>query len=220
MTISILARDEKSGTVGGAAMTGNLCVGAWVLRADPTRGITASQGFAPSTLWGEAALSRLGDAPPADVIDDVVKTDAGRAWRQLGALDMQGRGAAFTGARNIAVSDHTVQPGLVICGNLLLDETVVASAADAFVAHSGPFPERLLAALKGALAAGGDSRGTQSAALKIVGPKTPPLDLRVDYGERPLDDLAALLQRTAAPDYAKWLSTLPTAHRPENAPSG
>ena len=32
MTISILAIDEKTGRMGGAAATGSLCVGGWVLR--------------------------------------------------------------------------------------------------------------------------------------------------------------------------------------------
>ena len=31
MTFSILARNPKTGEIGGAAATGNLCVGGWVL---------------------------------------------------------------------------------------------------------------------------------------------------------------------------------------------
>ncbi|MGB8622090.1 MAG: DUF1028 domain-containing protein, partial [Paracoccaceae bacterium] len=50
MTYSILARDEKTGRVGGAAATGSFCVGGWVLRGDPRSGMSASQGTAPSTL--------------------------------------------------------------------------------------------------------------------------------------------------------------------------
>ena len=50
MTFSILARNPKTGEIGGAAATGNLCVGGWVLRGDIKKGVTASQGFYPSTL--------------------------------------------------------------------------------------------------------------------------------------------------------------------------
>ena len=41
MTISILAFDAKTGTYGGAATTGSLCVGGWVLRGDPESGLSA-----------------------------------------------------------------------------------------------------------------------------------------------------------------------------------
>ena len=60
MTYSILARDPETGAFGGAAATGSLCVGGWVLRGRAGVGISASQGASPSTLWGEEALVRLG----------------------------------------------------------------------------------------------------------------------------------------------------------------
>ena len=48
MTFSILARDPTTGAIGGAAATGSLCVGGWVLRGDLAAGMSASQGAAPS----------------------------------------------------------------------------------------------------------------------------------------------------------------------------
>ncbi|MBF9061372.1 DUF1028 domain-containing protein, partial [Rhodobacterales bacterium HKCCSP123] len=69
MTISILAIDEKTGRMGGAAATGSLCVGGWVLRGRADSGLSASQGTAPSTLWGEDVLVRMAGgmrAPGAD----------------------------------------------------------------------------------------------------------------------------------------------------------
>ena len=38
MTFSILARNPETGEIGGAAATGNLCVGGWVLRGDIKKG--------------------------------------------------------------------------------------------------------------------------------------------------------------------------------------
>ena len=66
MTISILAYDEKSGTYGGAATTGSLCVGGWVLRGDGESGMSASQGSLPSTMWGSDVLDRMRAGTPAD----------------------------------------------------------------------------------------------------------------------------------------------------------
>ena len=47
MTFSILARDPDSGLIGGAAATGSLCVGGWVLRGRAGVGLSASQGASP-----------------------------------------------------------------------------------------------------------------------------------------------------------------------------
>ena len=46
--------------------------------------------------------------------------------------------------------------------------------------------------------AGGDSRGLLSAALLVVGADRPPLSLRVDYSEAPLDALVDLHRRATS----------------------
>ncbi|KKM04073.1 hypothetical protein LCGC14_1767880, partial [marine sediment metagenome] len=88
MTFSILARDEKTGMLGGAAATGSLCVGGWVLRGGADRGLSASQGTAPSTLWGEDVLTLMqGGVAAATAVARVTGHDTGAAHRQLAALD-------------------------------------------------------------------------------------------------------------------------------------
>ncbi|WP_284266457.1 DUF1028 domain-containing protein, partial [Roseicyclus amphidinii] len=77
MTISILAIDEKTGRLGGAAATGSLCVGGWVLRGGAESGMSASQGTAPSTLWGEDVLARMaGGLGAAEAVAAVTGPDA------------------------------------------------------------------------------------------------------------------------------------------------
>ena len=61
MTFSLLAHDHETGTYGGAAATGSLCVGGWVLRGGLDSGLSASQGTAPSTFWGEDVLRAMRD---------------------------------------------------------------------------------------------------------------------------------------------------------------
>jgi uncharacterized Ntn-hydrolase superfamily protein len=72
--------------------------------------------------------------------------------------------------------------------------------AGAFEASAAPLPERLLAALAAGLAAGGDSRGQQSAALCVVRDKGSYggyldryVDLRVDDHAEPIGELSRLL---------------------------
>ena len=50
----------------------------------------------------------------------------------------------------------------------------------------------MLAILQAGQRAGGDKRGIQSAAMLILDPEKPPLDLRVDYDENPIRALEEL----------------------------
>ncbi len=219
MTFSILARDPDSGAIGGAAATGNLCVGGWVLRGDPRAGISASQGAAPSVFWGEDVLSRMREGEPAaQAVASVTAPDTGRDWRQLAALDPRGGAGAFTGTRNTPAMGERFAPGAVVAGNLLTGPEVLDSALAGLTASGGRFADRLLAGLRAGARAGGDSRGLMSAALLVLSPDMPPLTLRIDDSETPLDDLGALLVRAMDPEYAGWLNKVPVLDAPYRAP--
>jgi uncharacterized Ntn-hydrolase superfamily protein len=216
MTFSILAHDPSSGALCGAAATGSLCVGGWVLRGDSRAGMSATQGAAPSTMWGEEVLAMMREGRDAEAaVARVTQADRGRDWRQLAALDRAGRGAAFTGAKNTAWRGSLLREGLVVAGNLLTGPEVLVALADGFVGAAGALPERLLAALRAAEAAGGDSRGLESAALLVVSDDAAPLTLRVDWAEDPVAALQALYGKTREPAYANWVVTVPTRADPE-----
>lgn len=71
---------------------------------------------------------------------------------------------------------HWTGNGYAVAGNMLTGEDVVAAMADAYEASVGqPFPERLVLALEAGQAAGGDKRGRQSAALKVMETEDYPL---------------------------------------------
>lgn len=218
MTVSILAFDEKTGAYGGAATTGSLCVGGWVLRGDAESGLSASQGSLPSTLWGTdvLALMRAGHSA-AEAIETVTSRDGGRAERQLAALDPSGGTGHFTGANSIATAGARSARHVVVTGNLLSSERVLDACLDGFLAAGGAFAERLLAALDAAASAGGDSRGLLSAALLAVRRDRAPLTLRVDYSETPLEALSDLYRRATTGLYADWTRHVPTLADPERA---
>ncbi len=216
MTFSILARNRSDGSFGGAAATGSLCVGGWVLRGDSRAGLSASQGASPSTFWGEQALERMrGGASSETAVADISRADRGRAWRQLSAIGADGAGAAFTGDRNTPWRGSLVAPDVVVAGNMLAGPEVLDAILNAFGSERGPFPDRLLAALAAGQAAGGDVRGLQSAALLVVSDASAPLTLRIDWSKDPIEALGALLERTRDPGYASWLRTVPTRDDPE-----
>ncbi|WP_102225996.1 DUF1028 domain-containing protein [Acidimangrovimonas sediminis] len=217
MTFSILARDGETGALGGAAATGSLCVGGWVLRGDIRAGMSASQGAAPSTMWGEDVLAgmRLGRSA-GEVVADVTGADTGREWRQLSALDQIGRTGVFSGQSNTPVIAAHEFDGGVVAGNMLANDSVPRAAAEGYLSASGSFAERLLAGLMAGRAAGSDSRGLLSAALLVVRRDAAPLTLRIDYHpEDPLDALAALLKRATSGEYAAWAAQVPTLDSPE-----
>lgn len=216
MTFSILAQDLNSGALGGAAATGSLCVGGWVLRGDSRAGLSASQGAAPSTMWGEDVLDRMRAGEDAQTaVSAVVGADSGRAWRQLAALDGRGGTACHTGAQNTDWRGSLVAPGLVVAGNLLAGPQVLEALRDSFLSTQGALAERLLAGLAAAEAAGGDTRGLQSAALLIVSDDAPPLTLRVDWSDAPVRALHDLYRRCQTGDYAAWLPRVPTRNDPQ-----
>ncbi|AVO36297.1 DUF1028 domain-containing protein [Pukyongiella litopenaei] len=217
MTFSILARDPETGAIGGAAATGSLCVGGWVLRGDLASGMSASQGAAPSTFWGEDVLSLMrGGLGAAAAVERVVAADEGRDFRQLSALDIHDGACthtgAHTGASNLDEKGHLAFPGGIAAGNMLAGRDVLAALVEGYRAAAGSFDRRLLAALRAARDAGGDFRGLLSAALLVLHPDRPPLTLRIDHHpEDPLGALMALHERATTGDYAGWVRQVPVS---------
>lgn len=216
MTFSILAQDLGTGVMGGAAATGSLCVGGWVLRGDSRVGVSASQGAAPSTMWGEDVLDMMRQGQDAaQVVEQVTQADLGRDWRQLALLDRSGQTACYTGQKNSDWKGALIMRGLVASGNLLAGPQVLEALRDGYLGAQGNMSERLLAALAAAEAAGGDTRGLQSAALLVVSDDAPPLSLRVDWARDPVNALHDLHARSQSGEYAAWLATVPTRTAPE-----
>ncbi|MCF4099215.1 DUF1028 domain-containing protein [Maritalea mediterranea] len=216
MTYSILVHDPETNQLGAAAATGSLCVGGWVLRGRFNVGLTASQGAAPSTFWRDDILDLLQQGTDVEsAVEKVTSADKGRESRQLAALDSQGNSASFTGSKNTQIAFAEPFENGIVSGNLLADQKVLTAARKAYQETKGPMGDRLLSALHAAQDAGGDSRGLLSGALLVLSPDEAPLDLRVDYSEKPLVDLSALYQRAMTGDYRDWHLTVPTPNDKE-----
>ena len=215
MTFSILVRHQQTGHFGGAAATGNLCVGAWVLRGDALAGMTASQGLYPNPFWSPQVLSLMsaGDNAP-QALRSVVDADPGCDLRQLAVLDRDGGTAVHSGVKNIDYYGHIAADGLMVVGNMLESRAVLEAIADTYFSATTALPDRLIAALSAGASAGGDFRGLVSAALLVVAADEPPLDLRIDAASDPLRALEDLYRRTLDPAYRDWLHRIPTIERP------
>src|SRR5262249_6976173 len=165
--------------------------------AGPGVGAIATQSFV-TPRYGPDGLRLLKEGLPADVVvERLTAADEGRAHRQLGIVDGQGRAATYTGDECFDWAGGRSGDGYAAQGNILVSEATVDGLADTFERTAGKLlADRLLDSLGRAQAAGGDSRGQQSASLLVVEKDAGyarlsdiVVDLRVDDHERPLEEL-------------------------------
>src|SRR5215470_8156010 len=199
-TYSIAACDLVAKQWGVAVQSKFLAVGSVVPWAEPEVGAIATQAYA-NPSYGPKGLSLLREGLNAsEVVDRLTSEDEGRDQRQLGVVDAQGAGAAWTGPHCSDWAGHQTGPCFAAQGNILVGEETVAALATSFTATAGrPLAERLIECLAAAQTAGGDRRGQQSAALLVVerdggyaGMSDVLVDLRVDDHETPIAELVRL----------------------------
>jgi uncharacterized Ntn-hydrolase superfamily protein len=108
--------------------------------------------------------------------------------------------AVHTGARCIPEAGHHAGQGYTTEANLMERNTVWDAMAVAYEHATGPFADRLIAALEAAQREKGDIRGKQSAAILIVAAKATGrpwedriMDLRVEDAPDPIKELKRLV---------------------------
>jgi uncharacterized Ntn-hydrolase superfamily protein len=196
-TYSLCACDLAAGQWGVATQSKFLAVGSVVPWAEPHVGAVATQAYA-NPRYGPEGLALLREGLSAeDVVDRLTSADDERAHRQLGLVDAAGRAATYTGDDCLAWAGGRTGEGYAAQGNILVSGATVDALAETFESSAGkPLAERLLDSLDAAEAAGGDSRGRQSAALIVVerdggyaSLSDVLVDLRVDDHPDPLVEL-------------------------------
>lgn len=201
MTFSIVARDPEAGELGIAVQSKFLAVGAVVPWARAGVGAIATQSWA-NTTYGPRGLDLLASGLSAkETIARLTADDEGHASRQVGIVAVQGEPATFTGDDCFPWAGGHVGEHYTCQGNILVSEETVSSMARTFEQTSGHLCDRLMAALAAGQAAGGDSRGQQSAALLVVREKGGYggfndrfIDLRVDDHPHPIEELQRILE--------------------------
>jgi uncharacterized Ntn-hydrolase superfamily protein len=195
-TYSIVACDLDAEQWGVAVQSKFLAVGSVVPWAEPHVGAVATQAYA-NPRYGPSGLSLLRNGASAqEVVDRLTSGDDGRDHRQLGVVDGAGRAATYTGAECLDWAGGRTGENYAAQGNILVSTETVGALAETFERSSGLLAERLIDCLAAAQAAGGDSRGQQSASLLVVerdggyaGLSDVVVDLRVDDHELPIEEL-------------------------------
>jgi uncharacterized Ntn-hydrolase superfamily protein len=206
-TFSILGYDPATGEVGGAVQSRVFSVGNGVLWAEAGVGAAATQAIVDVSYGPKAIeLLRTGLKPDA-IIKAIWESDPDpnpERWtkegRQFAVIDQQGNTAVYTGSKATAWAGHKQGKYATAQGNILAGEAVVANMITAFESTKGHLSSRFTAALEAGQAAGGDTRGMQSAAILIVGKRQGVwlnndvvMRLQVDDSPEPIKELRRLV---------------------------
>jgi uncharacterized Ntn-hydrolase superfamily protein len=209
-TFSILGYDPATGELGAAVQSRVFSVGNGVLWGEAGVGIAATQAIV-DVSYGPKALQllRAGMTPEA-IIKAILDSDpdpgyGGQAWpkagRQFAVMDPKGNYAAYTGPQASTWAGNKGGKYCTAQGNILAGEAVVNNMVKNFEETQGPLSLRLVAALEGGQAGGGDTRGQESAALLVVKKdcgvwlhNDVVLRLQVDDNPEPIKELRRLVE--------------------------
>src|SRR5215217_298260 len=195
-TFSIVAFDPETDSLGVAVQSKFLAVGSVVPWARAGVGAVATQAMAKYN-YGPRGLELMSQGRTAgQTVEDLISADENREHRQLGVVDSRGMAATFTGDESLEWAGGLTGEHYAAQGNILVGSETVEAVARTYEETQGDLATRLLSALDAGQAAGGDSRGKQSAALLVVregggygGDNDRVVDLRVDDHPDPIKEL-------------------------------
>src|SRR6516162_8287943 len=170
MTFSLAGRCERTGAVGAVIASASMAVAARCAAVRAGVGAVCSQSTSDPRLREALLEAMAGGLAASDALAAVVGHTPDIAYRQLAVVDA--------------------------AGSLLADPGVPAAMLAAFGDRAGQsLGERLIAALQAGLAAGGEVSPVRSAGLVIAeSVPWPVTDLRVDWHDDPVGQLAGLWQ--------------------------
>ncbi len=195
MTFSLIGRCDRTGMLGGVVTSSSPAVAARCPWARARVGAACTQNITDPTL-GPALLDKLERGRSAEhALADVVAEAPNVEYRQLTVVDLDGRGATFSGEQTLGQHAARTAPGCAAAGNLLANEDVPSAMVEAFLAEpSAHLGDRLLRALEAGRDVGGEGGPVRSSGMILVD-RVPwyVVDLRVDWREDdPIEELARL----------------------------
>lgn len=192
MTFSLVARCAETGMFGVAISSSSPAVAARCSFARAGVGAVASQNVTDPSL-GPLALDLMQQGRSAvEAVEEVKQQGRFIDYRQVLAVDTAGRTAIHSGPNSLGIWTEALGENVASGGNLLANDRVPQAIVDGFIASKGHLGDRLIAALRAGLAAGGEAGPVHSAGMKIVDEVSwPVVDLRCDWSEDcPIENIA------------------------------
>jgi uncharacterized Ntn-hydrolase superfamily protein len=204
MTCTILARCPRTEQLGVAVVSSMIAVMGRCAFVRAQVGAVAVQSMADPRL-GPAALELLAAGyRPEAVIRAFARTEENFEYRQVAIVSGSGVTAVHTGVEAIGPCGAAQGEGCAALGNRLVDPNLPAVMVSAFAQAGGELGDRLLAALRAAVADGGAGEVRAAGLLIAEREPWPLVDLRIDWTEgEPVAELSHLwrLWRPQMRDY-------------------
>jgi uncharacterized Ntn-hydrolase superfamily protein len=182
MTFSLVARCKETGMFGVAIASSSPAVAA---RCSYTRagvGAVASQNITDPRLGPFALDLMQGGMSAAEAISGVRDQGKFIEYRQVLAVDKFGNTAIHSGPHSLGIWTQAQGDNVASGGNMLANDTIPAAIAAGFEAANGHIGDRLIAAMRSGLEAGGEAGPIHSAGMQICDTVNwPSADLRCDW---------------------------------------
>jgi uncharacterized Ntn-hydrolase superfamily protein len=194
MTFSLVARCAETGMFGVAISSSSPAVAARCAFARAGVGAVASQNITDPTL-GPLALDLMqGGATAAQAIARIRADNAFIDYRQVLVIDAAGGTAIHSGPNALGIWAEAQGRDVAAGGNLLANSGVPQAIVAGFESSTGHLGDRLIAAMRAGVAAGGEAGPVHSAGLRLVDKVSWPVaDLRCDWTDDcPIEALASL----------------------------
>jgi len=184
MTFSLVARCADTGMFGVAISSSSPAVAARCAYARAGVGAVASQNITDPTL-GPQGLDLLANGANAhETIAALKRSGSHIDFRQILVVDRHGGTAIHSGAQALGIWSQAQAENVAAGGNLLAADHIPQALVDGFLASRGHLGDRLVAAMRAGLQAGGEAGPVHSAGMKLVDEVAWPVaDLRCDWTE-------------------------------------
>ncbi|WP_375698925.1 DUF1028 domain-containing protein [Pseudophaeobacter sp. TrK17] len=192
MTFSLVARCAETGMFGMAISSSSPAVAARCAFARAGVGAVASQNVTDPSL-GPLTLDLMqGGMSAPEAISEVQARGQFMEYRQVLAVDGQGRTAIHSGPKSLGIWTQAEAENVASGGNLLANDSVPQAIVAGFSGAKGHIGDRLIAAMRAGLSAGGEAGPVHSAGMLIVDKVAWPVaELRCDWTEGcPIENIA------------------------------
>ena len=182
MTFSLVARCAETGMFGLAISSSSPAVAARCAYARAGVGAVASQNVTDPTL-GPLALDLMQSGMgSAEAIEYIRAQGKFIEYRQVLAVDVEGATAIHSGPNSLGIWTQAQARDVASGGNMLANDLVPQAIVNGFLNSSGHLGDRLIAAMRAGLSAGGEAGPLHSAGMLMVDKLAWPVaELRCDW---------------------------------------
>lgn len=185
MTFSLVARCAETGMFGVAVSSSSPAVAARCAYARAGVGAVASQNVTDPSLGPLALDLMAGGMSAPEAVAEVARRGRFIEYRQVLAVDATGRTAIHSGPNSLGIWTDARGRDVQAAGNMLANDGVPRAIVAGFEASAGAhLGDRLIAAMRAGLAAGGEAGPVHSAGMMLVDKVDWPVaELRCDWSD-------------------------------------